>query len=304
MINDGTLLSGDRLPTAKELYSQYKIARGTVKKAYSQLSKNGLVTVTQGKSAFIHDQNHTGSIEIINQCIEALSELSFTLDEIEIFVAQELQKRGEMKRSMRIAVVDSCSELMFDITESIRLFPDLELIPLHLESAQQAPYEFFKKYDFTVAVLDVFNQLSELRNNIESEDVLVPLSIGLSSNTLKSLSSIKQSSYIGLYCNSKRYSSIIRSDFSTIDNSLIPQSIILSTSGSTNLKQFLASKDVLFTTRNYHEYSDDLQIETIEAFRRNGGKVIELEYTIDQGSSLYMDELIRKYRISHYDILL
>ncbi|MCA9672123.1 MAG: PLP-dependent aminotransferase family protein [Myxococcales bacterium] len=53
LIRDGELASGQRLPTHRDLAGQLDIARGTVRRAYDELERRGLVESTVGRGTFV-----------------------------------------------------------------------------------------------------------------------------------------------------------------------------------------------------------------------------------------------------------
>ena len=59
-VQNGELPSGKKLPTVRELADQLGIARGTVKHAYEELERKGIITMTRGKGTFIPGAGQTG----------------------------------------------------------------------------------------------------------------------------------------------------------------------------------------------------------------------------------------------------
>jgi len=52
-ISESKLVRGDKIGSINEISSQYKLARGTVKKAYEELQNRGIITSKQGKGFYI-----------------------------------------------------------------------------------------------------------------------------------------------------------------------------------------------------------------------------------------------------------
>ena len=52
-VKKGRLKSGQRLPTVQELADSLSVARGTVKRAYDELEREGLLEKVQGRGTFV-----------------------------------------------------------------------------------------------------------------------------------------------------------------------------------------------------------------------------------------------------------
>ncbi|MBQ9310577.1 MAG: GntR family transcriptional regulator [Bacteroidales bacterium] len=83
-IKAGHLSPGDQLPSMNELADDENISRETVKKAYSILVKNGIVTPKQGKGFYVNDPdlNNTPKVLVIFDKLSVYKQLTFnTLNE-------------------------------------------------------------------------------------------------------------------------------------------------------------------------------------------------------------------------------
>lgn len=56
-IMNGELVSGEALPSIRNLASDIKISVMTIKKAYDELEREGYISVRQGKGAFVAEKN-------------------------------------------------------------------------------------------------------------------------------------------------------------------------------------------------------------------------------------------------------
>jgi len=113
MIHEGRLKPGDKLPTERELASQLNIARGTVKKAYEVMARDGLIETTQGRGTFVSSRQDiipTGRKEraqkIIDNLLDELRELNFSYQEIRTFVELAIIQREEKLENFNVAIID------------------------------------------------------------------------------------------------------------------------------------------------------------------------------------------------------
>mgnify|MGYP006376318677 CR=1 FL=1 len=73
-VKKGELSAGHQLPTVQELTEELGIARGTVKRAYDELERIGLVEKVQGRGTFVcYQPGNSGSRK--EQAMAALSSM-------------------------------------------------------------------------------------------------------------------------------------------------------------------------------------------------------------------------------------
>ena len=62
-IKSGELKPGDRLPTERELAERLDVARGTVKRAYKELSDNNIIEVIHGSGSYVYNDKEAPDLE-------------------------------------------------------------------------------------------------------------------------------------------------------------------------------------------------------------------------------------------------
>ena len=83
---------------------------------------------------------------------------------------------------------------------------------------------------------------------------------------------------------------------------LSPKEVLLySTATADNLYSFLKNKRHLLISSNYLQSCTPEQEKILQAYGESGGKLLPVQYTIDSGSALYIEEFIRNYHFSHYN---
>ena len=112
-IKDGSLKPGDRLPTERELSAQLQIARGTVQKAYRELSDNNIIEVIQGSGSYIYNdksvydaEQRRLALELIENTLDKLDSWNLSSKEISLLLRMSLAHRRLDERFVRIALVD------------------------------------------------------------------------------------------------------------------------------------------------------------------------------------------------------
>src|SRR5699024_9643533 len=138
-----------------------------------------------------------------------------------------------------------------------------------------------------------------LARSIKAE--IIPISSTFSTDTLKLLAKIKLGEPIGIFCQTKRYAGIIKWELAALNALLIPaQTLFVHTASAEDLEHFCCGKRYILTSKSYKSYCSDAVLSALEAYEKNGGSIIPIEYTIDKGSYLYLEDSMRNYRLLHY----
>ena len=80
LILSGSMKSGDRLPSVREMSASLAVNPNTVQRAYRELEQEGYIYSVPGKGSFVADDNivDQGRIDaLLRQFDEAVTELSF-----------------------------------------------------------------------------------------------------------------------------------------------------------------------------------------------------------------------------------
>lgn len=302
MANDGDLSPGDQLPTGNELFETYGIARGTVRYAYSQLSKNGIISVVQGKGSFIRGKEPTvRTVNTIDYYLDEFSQL-ISLDELETLIQQKIQERIKRQQTMNISILESCQEICSNITQALSVFQDTSISQNSIQELFSNPSDFYK-YDLIVSSERNILSISKEPFFQRIKDHLIPISVGLDFETLKQLASLPIDASIGIFCETKRYFEMNRWELAALGRVLTLHDYFLATGSYQDLEEYLIDKNVLLTAQTIQPYALSEHLQILELFKLRGGQIVPLKYVPDVGSMLHLEEYIRRFRISHSRIL-
>lgn len=303
LYQNGVLREGDRLPTEREFYEEYGIARGTVKRAYDRLAKQGILSVVRGKGAYVQKgMPNARSIDIIDKYLDQLTALSLGPEDIELLVSQKLQERGEREHIVRVGVVERCPELLDGILEALSAFSKIETRAMTLEQALKNPERLLREFDLVVGSESGIRILEE--RGYPSKEPMIPVVAVISGQTLEALATaIGEDSRVGIFCRTLVYAKFIRWELEALNRQLTLQSALSASVSRRTLEEYLAGKDVLLIAHGYEAYASAEQQVAVRRFERAGGRVIPLQHSLDGGSLLYVEERIRRFRLTHYDLL-
>ncbi|WP_312794876.1 FadR/GntR family transcriptional regulator [Tianweitania sp.] len=95
LISDGTLQTGDKLPTLAELGDQMGVSRTVIREAVASLRSEGVLDARHGVGIFIRDQSKAAAAEPHASVLDPLARLSLPfLDLLELRMAFEVHAAG------------------------------------------------------------------------------------------------------------------------------------------------------------------------------------------------------------------
>ncbi|MBI9104714.1 MAG: GntR family transcriptional regulator [Spirochaetales bacterium] len=298
LIQEGALKAGDRLFPERELAERLGLARGTVKKAYAELEKDGIIQVIRGSGSFIaldEDSAPQGRKEqasgIINKALIELGGLDFKLDEIRTMFQVILMERENNLNTFHIAAIDCNPEALAIFEKQLLYVSHLKLHKFLMEDvmAEPDPEKIFNEFDI---ILTTSTHYEELIHKMESlKERFIKAAVSPSQQTIIDIASIPAGESIGIISRSFRFYEIIKDRLKTfqIDENHIDN---LYEKDGTALPDFLEKRKYIIVPPDCNfEYSSEHRTY-LQKFRESGGKVIVFEYRIQRGSMIYIEERI------------
>lgn len=300
-VQNGELPSGKKLPTVRELADQLGIARGTVKHAYEELERKGIITMTRGKGTFIREQARQESsakvraMAAIERLLDEMESLSFSPQEIQMFFNLKMRERMERDDNVCIIFIDCNPETLANIINQISVLPNIEAHKLLLNNALKEPFVIDDFVDLVITTSTHMNQLSSVVSNKEK---LVQVVTAPSSPTVAKMAMIGGKS-VGILCASETYSHIILRSMQNLELSCKNIETFLFGSAA-HLDTFLRHKDVLIVPNDFLLFCSRTEGDLIRQADQLGKTVIRYNYQIDGGSFLNVQEKIDSIRASKY----
>lgn len=292
-IKKGDLSAGYQLPTVQELTEKLGIARGTVKRAYDELERLGLVEKVQGRGTFVcYQPSNSGSrkeqaMAAINAMLDQLDEMGFSPSEINIFLNLKLRERAEQEALVKIAVVECNPENLSQISEQLRHINGVDLYPYLLESIQQYPYKLGEDFDLIVTTAGHADYLESV---VPPKKKVVRVALRLSADSLAPIIKLRPNKELGIIGHSPRFADLLYRTGQTYTEDVVLHAPI-STESTDNIDAYLAGKDAVLIPKTYEKY---FTAKMVEALRRYPGTLIDCYYEMDEGSLLYLETKIKR----------
>jgi len=289
----GDLAPGQKLPTVQELSQGLGIARGTIKRAYDELERMGLVEKVQGRGTFLRGETEpTGSrkeraMTAIDGLFRELEEMGLTMTEIQIFVGLRLRQLSEEETAVRVAVIECNHENLNYMSEQLRHIPGVDLYSYLLETVQQYPYKLEDHFDLIVTTASHALYVTQI---LPVNTRIARVALQPSTMYLHELIKIKPGKRLGILGYSQRFADLLYTTCQTFATDTVLSQPVAFTPDM-DLPAYLLDKDVVLLPKGYGKY---LGAEASRILAGFAGQIIECHYVMDEGSLLYLESKIQK----------
>jgi DNA-binding transcriptional regulator YhcF (GntR family) len=295
----GLLPPGYKLPTVRFLAAENGIAHGTIMHAYGTLEQMGLITRTRGSGTFVcqpKERDEGGAkvqaMQAIDTMLDRLRELSFSPQDIRIFLDLKLREREEGIRNVTVAAVDCSPEALSIMSGQISDLPHTEVYQFLLEKVLETPGPFEPAVDFVVTTPTHYEELCrKMPNGREA----IRLVMNIATETALDLAAVSKDARLGIICASRRFSQVILracEKYCKPDH-LIPVAYFGDGDGIAKIIQDCGR---LILPSNYPLFATKAEEALIHS-REQTHKPIRYYYQVERGSLLHLEEQIdRVYR--------
>lgn len=292
-VKKGTLVSNQQLPTVQEMSQKLQVARGTIKRAYDELERLGLVEKVQGRGTFIcYHPTASGSrkeqaMVAIDALLTQLEGMGLTTAEINIFLNLKMRERAEQESLVKVALLECNPENLSQMSEQLRSIKGIELYSHLLESIEQYPYKIGEDMDL---VITTDTHAAFLEEVLPVRNRIARVALRLTPQCLSKIIKLRNGQNVGILCYSLRFGQLLYRTCLTYAEDVrmeAPQAF----SQELDLNLFLKDKDAVLVPRAYDKYCSR---EAAEALRKFKGKLIECSYEMDEGSFLYLREKTKR----------
>ena len=288
-VKKGTLTPQQQLPTVQELSQELGIARGTVKRVYDELDREGLVEKVQGRGTFVRYQpGNSGSskeqaMAAIDEMLGRLERMGFSTAEINIFLNLKLRERSEEESLVKVAIVECNPENLTNLADQLRLIDGIDLYSFSLDNIQQYPYKLTEGFDLVVTTAE---HASYIGGILPAGKPLVRVALRLVPQCMAQIIKIRKGKRVGVLGYSHRFAQLLHTTCQayTEEVRLVGPQVF---SPELDMAACLQELDVVLLPKGYEKYCSREMAEQIAQF---SGKCIECSYEMDEGSFLYLQE--------------
>ena len=292
-VKKGILAPNQQLPTVSELSEKLGIARGTIKRAYDELERSGIVDKAQGRGTFVcYQPANSGSrkeqaMAAIDTLLENLEELGFSAAEINIFLNLKLRERAEQESQVKVAVLEGNPENLAQMSAQLHTIPRIDLYSYLTETIEQYPYQLSEDIDLIVTTAAHAEFLERV---LPDRRRIARVAICLTPNCLSDIIKLRKGKRVGILGYSQRFGQLLYDTCQMYTEGVaLEQPEIFDP--QMDIQEYLRNKDAVLVPKNYEKYCD---VRTAGYLDRFEGKLIECSYEMDAGSFLYLQEKTRR----------
>lgn len=307
-IKQGELAPGDRLPTERELSAQLSVARGTVKKAYSELADNNIIEVIQGSGSYVHGdgeifngERRKIAMELMDETIAKLDFWDFSMKEIETMIKISLARRARTDRLVRIAVIDCNPESLSIFKKQLMYIPNILISVFMVESIimDDDPHSLVGDYDLILTTETHYEQIAKSLDAVGAKFLRVSMSP--SRHTIMSAATLEPKTKIGIVCSSNKFANLICEQL----NFYLANEASFGINFETNMEdtiKFIKNYGAIVLSPDSLLFESRAGTKAIEKYASEGGKIIPFDYLIERGSLIHIEERIADILKEKYNL--
>ena len=284
LIRAGSLKPGDRLPPERELSQTLGIARGTITRAYEELTRNGIIEVAAGRGSFVsarQDVIPTGrkerAVELIHALVKELVDLRFSYREIKSMVNLVVLEREEQLESLSIAVVDCSPEALSILYRQLGILSRINSKTILLADlvSSAEPEKRLSGFDLILTTATHYAEVLTMAPGLKERMLRVVVSP--SQETIIHLAALNPSQTIGIVCESPQFLAIVKLK---LDELCLPNSVshCFWPWAAEQVEAFLAEKDVLIVPPVFPALLNRETAPLLTEFTESGGRILPFDY--------------------------
>lgn len=295
-LNEGRLRPGDRLPTENEVLRRTGISRGTVKKAYDSLQQRGIVRKVQGSGVYVQEQleNLRDPKRLVAALFDKLTRAyGMSVPDAYHLVQDLVADAFEDDNPLQVTVVDCNMETIHVIVKQLEQIPGIRLSAvLHDELLLGGDAAIGPQCE--LALTTQLHHPGVCRYTEPLNLPTEPFALRETQETLAAIAKLPEGQAICVVYRSSAFLSSVRYTLRLAKrrDKVIP----CQEEDTARLDQYCLSGLPFLLPPDYLTHSSNRTLQYIYRARAAGSVVIPMAFEIDQGSMLYIAELVKSMR--------
>lgn len=294
LIKSGVLKENDKLPTEKELLKANDIAKGTVKRAYSELENMYFVKKVQGSGTYVLANSEYNPISKGERLVQdTFSKLFFmNLEEIYSMFSKELAVKLKDRNIVNMAWIDCSPEVLRVTEKQILKIPNLNVTQFLIDDIARSKILPSDSYDIIATTQSHYEELLKLLSN--QSFGIEQLGLSVSDLTVVEIAKIPNDKTIAILYESNHFLENIKDKLKMLDK----KNKIVGYKYNCNLDEFrrgILEAGALLVPPDYESTSNECILSMIGWYKENNNKIIPFEYLIDMGSLFHLELKVQEF---------
>ena len=279
-IRSGALKTGTQLPTVREMAEQMNLSCGTVKRVYDILREMVDIEMTRRRGSFVKyvrqdkDSRKLQAMIAIDRMIRQLSDLNFSPAEIQIFLSLKMREWGLKWSGIRVAVVSDCPELNPVLEHRLSHIGNVKVLFCDTRQLREYPYSIDEEAD---VILASCGDAPRILPSLPDKSKLIKVAFAVKAESLLALAGAAGKK-LGIVC--------VEDGFAALVKQYLPDGTRVQV-----LKDDADDADVLVLPPEWESvFPPEILKKAAEKEK------IIFDYSIDEGSMIYLEERISRIR--------
>lgn len=296
-IQDGTLREGAQLPTVRALAEQLGVAQGTVKRAYDELERQGILTKAAGRGSFVAyrppqaQSAQEAAALAADQLLERLHTLGLSDTQMEALLTERLRLRRQQRPQLRAALVECNPEILAQLRQQLGALEGIGLHPVLLDRARQHPERLASRCDVIITTAE---HASELTKMTRRADKVAKIALRLTPQSIAAIAKLTPGAHVGILTHSLRFGALLQEHCRSYALGAVLDEPALLQPGAA-FEAYLRGKSVILVPEGYENDCTSEVLGALHRFARRGS-VVPCAYRIDEGSRIYLTERLERLR--------
>lgn len=289
-IRSGALPTGAQLPTVREMAERMNLSCGTVKRVYDCLQEMGDIEMTRRRGTFVKyvredkDSRKIRAMVAIDKMIKQLTDLHFSPAEIHIFVSLKMREWGLKWSGIRIGVITEYVEMADYLEKQLNQIGNVTVVVWQLKQVRDYPYNIDEQSDVILASAE---DIQKLNGVLPDQKKLIKVAFNAERKSMAAL--MQQKGAVGVFCRDETFGALVKEflpDKAAKDMQVIPMD------GEEAMPEGLHG---VVVAEGYEKHCGEAAMNWLQGYDEKG-KLIRLDYGIDEGSMIYLEERINRIR--------
>ena len=293
----GDLASGQQLPTVLAMADELGLARGTIKRAYDELERLGLIEKVQGRGSFVCYQHQSSNsrkeqaMQAIDAMLDEMSQLGFSPAEVEIYFNLKLRERENRASKVKVAVVECNPETLSQLSEQLRTIEGIELYSYLLGHVQDYPYNLGEEMDLVVTTA---THAEYIQSIVPEQKKIARIALRLSPKSMAQIVKLQTGEQVGILGCSEKFAGLLQTACGVYTEQ-VQVDEPLQSNEDVAWDSYFKGKTAILAPKDLEKTLSADKTKLVQKFKTQG-KVISCSYEMDEGSYLFLQERISRLR--------